>query len=123
MKKQKVIGACPICQHHLHIEQLGCEHCGTKISGHFMPNKFSVLSKEHLHFIEIFIKKRGNIKEIEKELGISYPTVRNKLDEVIIALGHQVSSEQRQNTSKGEVLRQLELGEITQQEALEMLKK
>lgn len=123
MKKREVIGTCPICQHHLHIEQLGCEQCGTKISGQFIPNKFSALSKAHLQFIEIFIKNRGNIKEIEKEMGISYPTVRNKLDEVIVALGYHISGEQTQIVNKGEVLRQLELGEITQQEALNMLKK
>ena len=69
--------------------------CHTEISGNFTLSKFNYLSKEHLFFIEVFIKNKGNIKAIEKELGISYPTVKKNLDEVIVHLGYEVSQEDR----------------------------
>ena len=113
---------CPVCENKLIIKKYSCKNCGTEINGNFKPNNFSNLTKEQLEFIEIFVLKRGSIKEIEKELGISYPTVRNKLDEVISALGHKVENEGR-NNSKIEILNMLDSGEISSEEASNLLKK
>lgn len=113
---------CPVCENKLIIKKYFCKNCGTEINGNFKPNNFSNLTKEQLEFIEIFVLKRGSIKEIEKELGISYPTVRNKLDEVISALGHKVENEGR-NSSKIEILNMLDSGEISSEEASNLLKK
>ena len=63
----QVIGECPICHSDLIVTKLGCTHCGTELSGKFILSKFNYLTKEHLYFIEVFIKNRGNIKQIEKE--------------------------------------------------------
>ncbi|MDO5717815.1 MAG: DUF2089 domain-containing protein [Tissierellia bacterium] len=108
---------CPICNRDLVIREYECNRCHTNIRGHFRQDKFSKLSQEDKDFIEIFVRKRGSIKEIEKELGISYPTVRNKLDQVISALGHKVEKDQ----SKIEILNLLNNGEITSEEAADML--
>ena len=101
--------------------KLHCDHCKTSIEGDFVLDKFSYLSKEDKLFIEIFIKNRGNIKEIEKDLGISYPTVRRNLDQVISALGYNVKPSEEE-LSKKEILEKLSKGEITSDEALKRLK-
>jgi hypothetical protein len=115
-----VIGECPICKSDLKVTKLECVNCHTEISGEFTLSKFNYLSKEHLYFIEVFIKNRGNIKQIEKELGISYPTVKKNLDEVIIHLGYEVSEEEKEK--KEDIFKKLENGEITPQEAAKLLK-
>ncbi len=115
-----VLGTCPVCAHQLKVSRLHCTHCNTSIEGEFELDKFSYLSKEDKHFIEIFIKNRGNIKEIEKDLGISYPTVRRNLDRVINALGYGEASEMQPN--KQDILEALSAGKITSEEALKQLK-
>src|SRR5660397_276100 len=94
--KKEVLGSCPICDSELKVTELSCKRCGTKISGDFELCKFCQLDKEQKYFAEMFIKNRGNIKEIEKELGISYPTVRRLLDEVIESLGYKEEAKKSQ---------------------------
>lgn len=118
--KKEVIGKCPVCGKPMEVTKLSCKYCDTHIEGHFTLCKFCKLSDEQKYFIEVFIKNRGNIKEIEKELGISYPTVRNKLENVIEALGY--SPEYTSRVNKKEVLEKLSSGEINSQEALKLLK-
>ncbi len=120
MKKQ-VLGICPVCSENLKVVRLECENCKTAIEGSFELDKFNYLTKEQKYFVEIFIKNRGNIKEIEKDLGISYPTVRRNLDEVIEALGYNVSVEETM-VDKKKVLDRLSKGEISSDEALKILK-
>lgn len=118
---------CPVCNHEMKISKLTCTHCPTKIEGEFSSCKFCRLSSEHLIFVETFIKCRGNIKEVEKELGISYPTVRGRLDSVIEALGYGVEREkesgpervdtQEEKMRRQSILEALERGEISPQEA------
>lgn len=115
-----VIGECPICGGELVVSKLSCKSCNTEISGSFKLSKFNHLSKEDLYFIEVFIKNRGNIKQIEKELGISYPTVKKNLDEVIVNLGYEVVEENK--IKKDEVFEKLAKGEITAKEAAKLLK-
>lgn len=115
--KNKSLYECPVCEHELTVKVYQCNHCGTKIEGEFEIDKFSRLSKEEKDFIELFVMKRGSIKEIEKELGISYPTVRNKLDNVISALGYKVEA----SNSKYEILQMLDKGEISSEEAQKLL--
>ncbi len=88
-----VPGQCPVCGQELHVTRLQCGSCGTGIDGHFRLGRFARLSGEHLGFLEVFIKNRGIIKDVEAELGISYPTVRARLDEVIRVLGFPAANE------------------------------
>jgi hypothetical protein len=117
--KYKAPGICPVCGHGLSVTRLSCGHCSTILEGNFNLCKFCQLPDEQREFIEIFIKCRGNIKDIEKELGISYPTVRNRLDAIIEALGYRiektVSTENKEK--KQEILNALDKGEITPEEA------
>ncbi len=88
-----VPGQCPVCSQELHVTRLQCRNCGTGIDGHFRLDRFARLSGDQLGFLEVFIKNRGIIKDVEAELGISYPTVRARLDEVIRALGFPAANE------------------------------
>jgi hypothetical protein len=116
----KILSKCPVCSSRLKATRLKCESCNTVVENQFELSKFDYLNNEQLSFIEVFLKSRGNIKDVEKELGISYPTVRAKLDEVIVALGYTVAK-QKPSADKKEVIDMLEKGEITADEALKML--
>ena len=120
----KLLGKCPACGGKLHVNLMSCPTCHTKIEGQFDTCKFCQLDDDQLNFVEAFIKCRGNIKEVEKELQISYPTVKSRLDDAIKALGYAgekvVQKERR--AKRIEVLRALEADEITPEEAVEMLK-
>lgn len=116
----KVISKCPICNSKLKIMKLRCNKCGTVIENEFEFSKFECLEEEHLNFMEVFLKCRGNIKDVEKELGISYPTVRAKLDDVVSALGYtQVN---KSTTNNKEIIDKLEKGEISAEQAVDMMK-
>jgi hypothetical protein len=126
--KYKAPGKCPVCGEKLSITRLGCPKCSTAIEGDFQPCEFCRLPEEDLDFVKVFIKCRGNIKDVEKELGISYPTVRGKLDGVIRSLGFEVTTKdtlkekELKETAKSEILEQLSKGEITAKEATEKIK-
>lgn len=123
--ENKEISQCPVCGNDLQITSFKCFQCQTTINGNFSLSKFSRLSEEQLHFIEVFIKSRGNIKEVEREMSISYPTVRNKLDEIISTLGYRVKDDYNEDSGKKrkEILDMLEKGEISPDEATDLLQK
>ncbi|WP_430786934.1 DUF2089 domain-containing protein [Virgibacillus flavescens] len=111
---------CPVCSKSLKITKLECNHCHTTVENEFEVSKLAALGQEQLHFIEVFLKCRGNIKEVEKELRISYPTVRGKLDEIITNLGY--SSPKKPEVDKKKIVSLLEKGEITPEKAIRLLK-
>lgn len=116
----KVISKCPICNSKLKIMKLRCNKCGTVIENEFEFSKFECLEEEHLNFMEVFLKCRGNIKDVEKELGISYPTVRAKLDDVVSALGY--TDVKKATVNSKEIIDKLEKGEISAEQAVDMMK-
>ncbi len=129
--KYPVISECPVCHHDLVVERLHCENCGTNMEGKFTLSKFNYLDTEKLYFIEVFVKNRGNIKAIEKEMDFSYPTIKKMLDEVITQLGYsldQNAEEPKQEEpaqpkqSRVEILSKINNGELTVDEAAKLLK-
>ncbi len=126
--KYKAPGKCPVCGERLSIIKLGCPQCSTTIEGEFQPCEFCRLPEEDLSFAKVFIRCRGNIKDVEKELGISYPTVRGRLDAVIRGLGFEVPAKEAtqereaKETARSEILDRLSKGEITAKEATEQIK-
>ncbi|HEX6475255.1 MAG TPA: DUF2089 domain-containing protein [Candidatus Limnocylindria bacterium] len=82
-----VISTCPVCEGELTISRLHCRSCGTALEGEFGVGRFGRLSKEQLALLESFLRSKGNLKEMERELGISYPTVRGRVDALVRALG------------------------------------
>ena len=82
-----VISTCPVCSSELAITRLHCRSCGTALEGEFGVGRFGKLDREQLNLLESFLRSRGNLKEMERELGISYPTVRGRVDALVRALG------------------------------------
>ena len=82
-----VIATCPVCSDELTITRLHCRTCGTALEGEFGVGRFGRLDRDQMRLLESFLRSRGNLKEMERELGISYPTVRGRVDALVRALG------------------------------------
>ena len=122
---RKVLEQCPTCGGELTITGLHCRSCHTRIESEYSTCRFCRLSQENLDFIEVFVRNRGNIREMERELEISYPTVRSRLNAVIKELGYE---DEVESAAPGEVaeerrtiLRRLNEGEISAAEATELI--
>ncbi len=81
------IATCPICSGELSVTRLHCRACGTSLEGEFSVGRFARLGREQFALLESFLRSRGNLKEMERELGISYPTVRARVEALLRALG------------------------------------
>ena len=118
----KLIHNCPVCGGGLHVVRLRCPSCGTQIEGDFETEQLLRLSEQQRSFVLSFVRSRGNIREMEKELGLSYPTVRARLDDIIRALDDgKPAPRTRQAPTRKQVLEMLSAGEISQDEAMEMI--
>jgi len=118
-----VIGRCPVCNDLLEVTRLHCRNCDTTIEGHFGLGRFYQLTPEQLAFAETFIRCEGRINKIEEELGISYPTVRNRLSDLIRGLGYEVHEETTLSAEQRKaILEQLASGQISSEEAVKLLR-
>ncbi len=117
-----VVARCPVCAEQLKVVRLECDACGTSLQGSFSLGRFHALAAEQLEFLEVFIRARGNFKDVERELGISYPTVRSRLDAMIRALGFPSQVEpDREVERRKEILRELAEGRIKPEDAASLL--
>ena len=115
---KKALSVCPVCGEELKVTEYRCTACGTVIRGSFEVCEFCALEEEHLEFLRLFLRSRGNLSLVAKELGVSHPTAKQKLNNLLSALGYE--TEERAPTR--EVLDMLEAGEITPDEAIKLLK-
>ena len=114
---------CPICGGEVVVTRFQCDRCDVTIEGRFTVGKFARLSDEQVQFVETFVRCEGKINKVEEELGLSYPTVRNRLNEVIRALGYEVPEEQGLAAEQRKIiLEKLAAGEITSEEAIKLLR-
>ena len=114
---KKLVSRCPFCEGKLEISRLGCIQCDTSIETTLPIPAFFRLPPDLQQFVMTFLRCQGKIRDVEKELGISYPTVIKRLDLVNVLLGNQSAPSGRKD-----ILEQLERGEITVQEATQLLK-
>ena len=82
-----VISTCPVCSSELAVTRLHCRNCGTTLEGDFSVGRFGRVNRDQLTLLESFLRSRGNLREMERELGISYPTVRSRVEALVRALG------------------------------------
>jgi hypothetical protein len=109
---------CPVCGDSLALTRLGCESCGTEISGAFRTCEFCALTDEERELLRVFLSSRGNTKDLARHLQVSYPTARMRFDALLGRLGLD-----RDSTAppREEVLRQLASGEIDVDEAARLM--
>lgn len=127
LSPREVISTCPVCEGELRVTRLHCATCGTALEGQFSVGRFSRLSREQLALLESFLRARGNLRELERELGISYPTIRNRLEALLRSLGladgsepgaaDAVASEPADAGLRRQVLERLARREITAEQA------
>lgn len=115
---------CPVCKEELLLTRLECRSCDTTIQGHYHFSGLSQLDARQLAFVETFIRCEGKLNRMEKELGLSYPTLRARLQEVIQSLGFAVVGDKPEKISEDErarILDRISAGEISAEEAMELL--
>ena len=112
-----MINKCPNCGDQMVITSYRCNSCYTEVHGEFEIDSFSRLDKEDKEFIELFLQKRGSIKDVGEEIGISYPTVRNRIDKIVAKLGGKVDKK----SHRLDILNMLDNGEITSEKAKGLL--
>ena len=120
MKKKRVLTSCPVCGGDMIITEIKCPDCDITIQGKFEQSTVSSLSPEHMKFVKVFMRANGSIKEVEKLLGISYPTVKSRLEKVNAALGNKPLPKKGQ-AERISILEQLETGELSVQDAISKL--
>jgi hypothetical protein len=119
------ISTCPSCRHTLEVTELSCPHCHIQIRGRFQGHPGLSLTEDQLSFLRLFVQSRGNLREIERVLGISYPTVRGKLDELVQAFeksgGDNPWSAVKPPSDRRAILEDVSQGRVSLNDALDML--
>jgi hypothetical protein len=120
---QTLPNKCPICEGEIIVTRLQCQDCDSTIDGRFAHGTFEALTQEQLGFVETFIRCEGKINRMEDEIGLSYPTIRNRLHEIIRALGYEPGGEEpgMSDEERRQILEDLEQGKITYDAAMSML--
>ena len=122
---QSLPGKCPLCGGEIVVTRLHCQVCDSTIEGRFVyGGPFEHLTPEQLAFVETFVRCEGKITRMEGEIGLSYPTIRNRLQEVIRAMGYEPGVEEptkMTDIERRRILEDLEQGKINYQEAMSLL--
>jgi hypothetical protein len=111
---------CPVCGERLLLTRLSCRSCGTELSGEFESCEFCSISPEDRQVLRVFLASRGNMKELERHLGVSYPTARARFDQLLTRLG-LVAERPAAPSAKVDLLEQLAKGEIDIDQAMQKL--
>lgn len=120
-KQLNLPSGCPLCGETIEVTQIRCTGCSSEIKGSFRTEGMTTLPPEYQKFIIVFLRHRGNIKAVEKELGISYPTINKMLDSINSMLDANVITKEKPLTRK-EILDSIERGEMSVKDATFILK-
>jgi hypothetical protein len=121
-----ILGACPVCGQTLGVTRLHCRNCDTSIEGNFVIGAFDRLSPEHLAFAETFIRCEGKLNRMEKEMGLSYPTLRARLNDLRKAMGFEIEQDEAAvagvtDEERKQILDDLAAGKVSYDEAIKSL--
>ena len=114
----QAMGLCPICDSELIVSEYNCSGCGVSLRGSFQMCDLCNLSGEQRHFVRVFLKCQGNIREVERTLGLSYPTVKARLAAINQKLALEDFSSYVDTQNRMAVLRELKDGNLSVEEAL-----
>ncbi len=117
----QLVGSCPSCSSSLEVRRLECPACGVSVEGRFEQGALARLSREELAFVEVFLRARGKIKDVEEELGLSYPTVVSRLNDVLVSMGFETQEEDLP-ARRQKILDDLSAGRLSAAEATEQLR-
>ena len=120
MLRNGLIPPCPVCGHEMLVTRLACPECESQLEGRLALPALARLPRELQDVAVVFLGCRGNFREVERELGISYPTVSKKLDAINLFLRAMGADE---DSPKARILRQVDAGELGVKDAVELLKK
>lgn len=112
---------CPVCTDSLVTLRLGCRTCGTEVSGLFSSCLYCRLSVEDLQMLEVFLRSRGNMRDVQAHLGVSYPTARQRYSALMGRLGLGGDDGTAQIAAEEQVLRDVAAGTMTVADAAEIL--
>lgn len=120
----QIPGDCPVCGEGMVITRLYCPNCDVTVEGRFTLGRLAMLSPEQLEFVEVYLRCDGKIKRVEDELGMSYPTVRSRLNEIITAMGYEPRPESDDSApeQRRRVLDDLAAGRISSEQAVDLLR-
>jgi hypothetical protein len=111
-----------VCGEHLSVTRLGCTACGSELAGVFTPCEFCALSAAESDLLRVFLASRGNLREVEKHLGVSYPTARARFADLLRTLGLVAEAESPRGLSRDQVLAEVAAGALSPAEATELLR-
>jgi hypothetical protein len=111
---------CPVCGEHLAVTRLGCTSCGTELAGLFASCPFCALGQKDLEMLRVFLLSRGNMREVEKHLGVSYPTARQRFADVLTKLGLADAPDPIVRTRE-QILAEVATGSLSPEEAQRLL--
>ena len=118
-----ILSTCTVCDERMSITRLHCRNCDTTIEGHFDLGRFGRLNTEQLNFLETFVCCEGKLNRMEPELGMSYPTLRARLNEIIQSMGFPVGPEagRMSDDERHRILDDLASGKLSSEEAMALL--
>ena len=119
MGSPQINGSCPYCQQAMTVSRMTCHACSIAVEGTFPTPRLANLPFEHQRFIEMFVLAGGNLKEIAEQTGVSYPTVRSRLDKIIAALREEIGRTQKR---KGSILDAVSEGKLSPDAAAKLIK-
>jgi hypothetical protein len=119
----RLLTACPVCGERLEVTRLLCRSCDTALEGHFDLGRLGRLSPDQLHFVETFVRCEGRLNRMEREMELSYPTLRSRLGDIIRQMGFAVGPEAATGAAeeRHRILDELAAGRITSEEAMRAL--
>lgn len=112
---------CPVCGSELTVTRVGCQSCGSELAGDFRSCEFCALEEQDMATLRVFLASRGNLREVEKHLGVSYPTARTRLTELLVKLGLSGEAEEEVRPTTAQILADVEAGRMSPSQAQRLL--
>ncbi len=119
MAEEPIGNDCPYCGSPMTVTRMTCHRCSVSVEAAFPISRLADLPVEHQRFIEMFVLASGSLKEIAAQTGVSYPTVRSRLDKVIEALRSEIA---KTGEIRGSILDAVGAGKMTAEEAARLIK-